>query len=507
MIFKALRNAIQKTPALSLGLDINDKGIDIVEAEKTSSGIKIVNFVREPLPAGAVEDGIISDSAVVSNTIKKMLSRSALDSRSAVTCVRGKGAIISFRKLSEAKAGKLKDVLRDGAGDYLTFAGSDTVVDYISLEETIDEGQKQLRVLTAIARREMIDSHLDVIRRAGCEADSIGIGLIEDLRALFPCYSGLTAVLAIIDDGAINIFLINRGVAISLHSASLAAAEVKGEIISMLNTEIERVLTYAGEFEGIASIEKIILAGDIKGIGDADIRVMEEELDTNIEIGDPLKEIETGQGVNREELPDALTGIGLAMRAADMKTFGSDINLLPREEKESKELKNQIMQLIIGMVTIVVIALVGSAALQLIIERIEKQTIMAAEILDSPTLVISELLGLEEGFKKATRELNAGGHVAGEAEEGKWSEILNEIKIIIPKHARLQHLTSDRNGAISLTGEAASQKVVFNFIKNLTESPYFNNVELMSVQDVIKGKEILTGFNITGELYFFKEQK
>lgn len=505
-MFENIKRILRKRPAVSLGLNIDEKKVDIVWIEKTVSGIKLVNFISSPLPEGTVDEGLIVDMAVVSKTIKNMMATLGIKSCCITTSVWGKGTALFFKKFSLKQNEELKEKLRQEAGNYLAFAGTDVINDCVILEEIKDSGQRKQRVLHAVATEEVIDSYVEAIKQAGCEIDSIGIGIVEDLRGVCQNYCDEVVILVVMEHDSVNIFLINKGLIAFLYTAGLENDAEKGKFTSRLSVEIEKVITYAREFEGLTSIGKIILVGNAGSVKDANVeKGLSEEFGISVETGDTLSGIDVPANIKKEELSALTRGVGVAIRAAGIKAFPSDINLLPPREIEEKELKTEIKYFFVGILIILAVITLGFASMQVAIGHIKNQTVLAEEILNKPTPVIKALISIERGFEEDSRELKRTDVIIEDVQRQRFSEILNEIKIIIPKAIRLSKIELDKNGGIEFKGEAISQEVVFDFVKNLVDSPYFKDVELKTARDINRPSGVFTGYNIRGKLYFYTE--
>lgn len=509
-MFANFKRLLQKKPETSIGLDIGDKNIDLVQVERSDSKIRLVNFMRSALPAGAVEDGVIMDKAVVSKTIKNMLSKAGISTCSVATCVRGKSTNISLIKQPFNHVDEIKRFLEDKVNSYLTFVGTETLGGFFVTEEIMEEEQKKLRVLHGVSKKEVINSYIETIKQAGCEIDFIGLGVIEALRGLYPYYSQNTAVVTVIEHADSYVFLINRGVITFLYTTGFGMGQIEADedYISRLGAEIDKVITYAKEFEGIDSVEKIVLTEHEDGINEARVkRVLEERAGMKTEIAEPLAGLEISVNLDRKELSDIKSGPGLAMRAAGINPFPGEINLMPAEEIEGKVLKCQIRQFFIGLIVILLVIFLGLFSVQLAIKYVKNQAGSAGEILSKPAPVITELIGIEKGFRDGKRELQQATEIIKDVRRKKWSEFLAEIKTIIPRAARLTMITSGQKGELELRGEAASQGAVFDFEKNLRESPYFKDIELKSVKDVTRHNGVFAECSITGKLYFYRETR
>ena len=69
------------------------------------------------------------------------------------------------------------------------------------------------------------------------------------------------------------------------------------------------------------------------------------------------------------------------------------------------------------------------------------------------------------------------------AKAENWGEILQEIKRVIPKKAYLMSIKSDEKDIVTFKGEAVNQNSVFDFVRSLKGSRYFEDIKLEESKD------------------------
>ncbi len=498
---------LQKKPKISVGLNIDGRKIDIVQVEKTETGVRLIKFMRSTLPSGAVEDGLIIDRDAVRKTIKGMMSELKIGYCDIATSVWGNNVVLSFKKIPYRQRDSLKQILEREAGNYLVFAGTEIISDYFEIESITDNDETQVRVLQAISRREIIDSYVSLIKELGCEVDSVGVGVFEDLKGLYPNYAGYRVVAVVVEDDRSHIFLLDRGVAKFAYSANVGSRQMLDNKDNnlLLVSDIENIIRYAYDYEKLDSIDKIVLSGNLYGLPETGIEdVLANHLEMDVEIGNPLEGVEIASDIREIDRADITRGYGLALGAAGIKTFSSDINLLPEDEIKEKELKGQLRHFFIGIFIILAVILLGFSAVQVAISQIKKEIEDTSMILNKPAPVITELVGIEKSLTDNRMELNRANAIIAGSKNNKWNEFLHEIKTIIPRQVRLKKLESSQYGVIEINGEASSYEAVFVFMENLIESPYFKDIELITAKDINKQNAVFTEFIITGKLFFYE---
>jgi type IV pilus assembly protein PilM len=149
----------------TVGLDIGSSSIKIVEILHDRSGDRLVNYgISEPL-SEAIVDGEIMDRQLVHEAITNLLESRQIRNREVATAVSGRAVIVKkilMDRLSEEDA---KEAIQWEAEQHVPYDVNDVSLDFQIINPNVD--QKKMQVLLVAAKKDMIQSHADIIREAG----------------------------------------------------------------------------------------------------------------------------------------------------------------------------------------------------------------------------------------------------------------------------------------------------------------------------------------------------
>ncbi len=149
----------------TVGLDIGSSSIKVVEISHDRSGDRLVNYgVSEPL-AEAIVDGEIMDRQLVHEAIANLFESRQIKTRVVATAVSGRAVIVKkilMDRLSEEDA---KEAIQWEAEQHVPYDINDVSLDFQIINPNIDD--KKMQVLLVAAKKDMIQSHADIIREAG----------------------------------------------------------------------------------------------------------------------------------------------------------------------------------------------------------------------------------------------------------------------------------------------------------------------------------------------------
>jgi len=149
----------------TVGLDIGSSSIKVVEISHDRSGDRLVNYgVSEPL-SEAIVDGEIMDRQLVHEAISNLLESRQIKTKIVATAVSGRAVIVKkilMDRLSEEDA---KEAIQWEAEQHVPYDINDVSLDFQIINPNIE--QKKMQVLLVAAKKDMIQSHADIIREAG----------------------------------------------------------------------------------------------------------------------------------------------------------------------------------------------------------------------------------------------------------------------------------------------------------------------------------------------------
>ena len=342
-----------------IGLDIGSRAVKASEIVKTKSGRSLKHFGMLDIAYGAIEEGVIKDADEVAASIRKLFDENSFKTQNVALSIGGSSVIVKKISIQTITEEQLQESINSEAEQYIPFDISEVNLDYQMLGEA-ENNPDQMDVLLVAAKKEVIDSYVNLIQMAGLNPCVIDIDAFA-LQNIFELnYAPEDENVALIDIGAsktsLNILkgnssvfirdvalgcgLINRNI-VSLIDCSYEEAEqfkyrdqpdrispddVK-EIISSVTddwcNEIRQALDFFYSTNPDAQIKRIMLSG-----GGAYIKEFREllavETSSEVEIINPFKNIQIDEkkfdiSYLERIAPQAAISMGLAIRKIDDK--------------------------------------------------------------------------------------------------------------------------------------------------------------------------------------------
>jgi len=402
-------------------------------------------------PENSVLDGVIVNPHAVAGAIKRLLKAQGIVNENVVTAVNGKYVILHLTTVPPVAPQRIKEIIKEEASKYIIFGGEDLLTDFYPLEEISEGSNKQLKVLSVIVKKEVIDSYVETIKLAklnlqGIDEDSLS--LLRSIHSLEPFSQGIIELVVVKNDSAV-IFLFKEGKLSFLHNV---------DSLEELNTEIEDIKNFCKN--QIEEKEKIKI---IKSTALQDVSIVK----------------------------------GLARSVGGKTDFPIKINLLPLEEIQIKEFNCQVARFVKYLGLLTGILILYFSFLQFQIWLTFRNIVFIQDDFNKPNLILNKLLDLEKRGKLYGLEIQRQKEIMINERGGNWGGILKEIKLIIPKKAYLMSMTSDDKNGVSFKGKAVNQNAVFDFVRSLKGSNYFRDVRLEESRDENTG-------NVTGAYFAIK---
>lgn len=164
--FNLIRRFIPTKPeGTSVGLDIASKECKIVQVAKSGNDFRLVDWAIQPM-----------NGSNAAETIQKMLGDLKEPYTSIYTSVFGKGTLIRYISMPRMSMDELKTSFEIEADKYFPFAQDQIYTDCCILDEQGKE--KQMAVMAAAAKKEIIDDRVKLLDSVGIKPDFIGINPI-----------------------------------------------------------------------------------------------------------------------------------------------------------------------------------------------------------------------------------------------------------------------------------------------------------------------------------------
>jgi type IV pilus assembly protein PilM len=167
---------IGKSNYSAIGLEIGATSIKMAQLQRTATGWAISDMIVKEIKDSQNENGDSRIDAIV-KSINECMQESSFSGRSVVSIMPGDQLDIVPVKLSLSGDASVEDAILERARAHLSYDVENAVIDYIPVEDGEDGSENSLptRSLLISARREDVDNHLSILKRANLKPLALDI--------------------------------------------------------------------------------------------------------------------------------------------------------------------------------------------------------------------------------------------------------------------------------------------------------------------------------------------
>ena len=343
-----------------IGLDIGSSSVKAVQLRKKGASWSLQAFGMQPLVPQTIVDGTIMDQGSVTMAIRELWGRLKLRQKDVAIAIAGHSVIIKKIAVPMMRPDELAANIRNEAEHHIPFGRDDVEIDYHVTNPQTASGQTEL--LLVAAKKEVVSDYVQVVRDASLAPLVVDVAAFAGQNGFEANYTidpretvviiNIGAAISNINIERANVSLFTRDVTIGGNAYTeeiqkqmgIAADEAEAYKVGGTQTEDgvvpQEVLhtmegvseVMAGEFQrsldfflattADANVTRIVLAGGSAKVSSLH-RAIERRSRLPLEVADAWKRIEIDPALDRMYLaahsPEALVGVGLAMRAGGDK--------------------------------------------------------------------------------------------------------------------------------------------------------------------------------------------
>ena len=253
-----------------LGLDIGSHSIKVMELKEGKGGAwRLLKFGLHKLPAEAIVDGAVMNSAAVVEGIRDLIARHKIKTRDVATSIAGHSVIIKKITLPAMTEDELTESIQWEAEQYIPFSINDVNLDTQFLSRNEESGQ--MDVLLVAAKKEISQEYTAVVSEAGLkpfimDVDGFTVENTFDLRA--DAEPGETVALVNIGASLININILSNGITSFNRDINMGGNQFTEEIQKQLNVSYEEAeaLKLGGNINSTQSTTEAIVPQEVGSI-------------------------------------------------------------------------------------------------------------------------------------------------------------------------------------------------------------------------------------------------
>ena len=158
-----------------IGLDIGSTAVRAVEITGTDPPT-VVKAAQVPLPAGAVENGEVKDSAVVTEALRELWERGGFKAKRVFMGVGNQRVVVREIALPLLPEKELRASLGFQVQEFIPMAVDEAVLDYDPIGEFQQDDRTMLRMLLVAAQRSMVETFVSAA--TGAKLEPVGLDLV-----------------------------------------------------------------------------------------------------------------------------------------------------------------------------------------------------------------------------------------------------------------------------------------------------------------------------------------
>lgn len=213
-------------PKMAIGLDIGTHSVKAVQMSRTGGRLSVDEVGYELIDREQVNADPVMAHA---NAVREALRRMPVARCLMVAAMPGQTAVIRYPRLGLVPKDQLKSVIEREAGQNIPYDRNDVYLDGMLLAEVEEGGSTHSRVLLVAARKESVDSRLQILEAAEVPCDVLSVDSLALADAAEACqmvHAGETVALLHIGLSSSSVHFVKDGVSNFIRDVNWGSREL-----------------------------------------------------------------------------------------------------------------------------------------------------------------------------------------------------------------------------------------------------------------------------------------
>ncbi len=349
----------------AVGVDLGSTSIKIVQLKGGGGRWKLHRCVLLPLPNAGPDVGAPERRTQAVGLLKEYVRKQkGAISKDAAVSVSGNSVIVRFVKFPKMSRDDLSKMIKIEAEPYIPFSIPEVNLDFHILGDVVEEGQKKMETILVAAKKEIINSRLDVVQQGGfspilIDVDAFALENVYDVcvgaavreTVLIVHMGAFVTTMVILENGVPkvvrDVFIagntvtkalqrnfqcdgkqaeamkVRATILVSPEDRERAMADANKETLQMstvilpvmkdLLAEVQRSLDFFLSQGSDRQMGRVLLSGGASRLGNLG-NYLAQELLLPVETLDPFQRIDGAQSIAPDVRPLFSVAVGLALR-------------------------------------------------------------------------------------------------------------------------------------------------------------------------------------------------
>ena len=475
-----------------LGFEFSEDKIKVLEVSLEQGVLSPLFLGSIDLPAQSTKEAAIVEPKNIADKISAFIKDNKLFAKKAVALV---GPPYIFSRLiffpQNLSDNQIRLNLEAEVKQYKVFSGKEIVVDFKKLEEVSEEGKKKVNVLFGAAAKALSDSYLKTLEAAGIDLLGIDAPLFSILRLLNGVdldSSSLDVVLLItISYKYIEMVIIKGNRPRFMHAVEIDMFDFDREpdnFIDRLVSAIKLAINfYQARLILGEEINRIVINPLHKKYKQLHALLQEKLPQITVQLANPLAKIRINPAkpLAEEELRFSFSPLLGACLMAENKSLPFDLNLLLEQKAVKHSYLSQVYLLFMSLASLLGIAIILMLFLVIRIGVLQYRIGKISAQLENPSSSLNKLITIQERRNILKNKMDEAFVVTSKIENPSYFKSLAKVMVLAPQGLWFTDIETAEDGRILILNcESRIEKPIFNFIASLTDSGYFEAVEVTS---------------------------
>jgi type IV pilus assembly protein PilM len=449
-------------------LDIEDTSIRIMAV----AGRRIQTAASLPLEPGLVRDGVVIDTATVSQRLTELLSAHGINEKKVVVSISGIHSIYRVVNLPQLPKGLLDEAVRQEMERVMPV----TLNELYTSWQAISISDIETAMCIVGLPRNTVDAMLDTLNQAGLKPEAMDVRPL----ALARVTDERDAIIINVRSVGFDIVVMINGVPELIRSLPFpASAASVPDKISEVKEELERTVAFYNSSHKENPITHYTAAFVSGELGDTLAGTLEYQVK-------PLPQLLSyTDSLNATEYA---TNIGLALKLmhADISQTRVNINVTPEAYLPKPFPIIQIVSWVFIPVAIAVIFLLATLTLQTF-----RQTLSLQTKVDSAQTQVQIRQGTEAALKQLQTKVDEAKKArdafkppldSAKAQRTKVNGDLSKTTSLLPGIIELTSISYSKS--LTISGTATDETIIVNYVRDLRNSGQFSEVLISDMHEI-----------------------
>ena len=215
-----------------VSIDIGSAFTRVAEVDYKKKNPGVYSCFSFPTPEGSVDDGQIVDAPLFAEELKKGMAENGIKTKKAVFSITSSKIANREVTVPKVKEKSLGPLVTAKASEYFPVDMSQYQVAYTPLEETEDNGRKQLRMLMLAASKELLESYYTLAKEANLSIEALDYSGNSILPVLKSEVSNEVTLIIKIDEATSLLTVLNNKVVALQRNITYGADTAIDEVMS-----------------------------------------------------------------------------------------------------------------------------------------------------------------------------------------------------------------------------------------------------------------------------------